>query len=629
MREASVHTGRTWDTTPAALGRLGNEHHRRDRRARLDEKVRRGYHPRCGGRYDSEEDRSPSPEPPGPQAFSRAVRRAPFPTRFRAPTTITKYSGETRPELWLADYRLACQLGGTDDDNLIIHNLSLFLSDAARAWLEHLPPAQISNWDDLVKAFAGNFQGKYVRPGNSWDLRSCHQQPGESLREYIRWFLKQCTELPNITDSDVIGAFLAGTTCRDLVSKLCRKTPTKASELMDITTKFAYGQEAVEAIFRKDKQPQGRQQEDVPEASAQRGTKKKAQAKRDATDADLVAAVEHRNPRKPPGGANLFDKMLKESCPYHQGPVKHTHEECVMLRRYFHKAGPPAGDGKVQDNDKKEGDKAEEFPEVHGCFMIYGGQVANASARHRKQERREVCSVKVAAPVYLDWSDKPITFDQGDYPDCVASPGKYPLVVDPVIGNARLTKVLMDGGSGLNIIYAETLGLLEIDLSTIWAGAAPFHGIIFGKRVLPLGQLDLPVCFGTPSNFRRETLTFEVVGFRGTYHAVVGRPCYAKFMAVPNYAYLKLKMPGPNGVITVGSTYRHAYECDVECVEYAEALAESEALITDLECLSKEVPDAKRHAGNFEPAEVVKSVPLDPSNDACKQVRIDSELDPK
>jgi hypothetical protein len=87
-----------------------------------------------------------------------------------------------------------------DDDNLIIRNLPLFLSDAARAWLEHLPPAQISNWDDLIKAFADNFQGTYVRPGNSWDLRSCHQQPGESLWDYIRRFLKQRTELPNITD---------------------------------------------------------------------------------------------------------------------------------------------------------------------------------------------------------------------------------------------------------------------------------------------------------------------------------------------------------------------------------------------------------------------------------------------
>jgi hypothetical protein len=427
MREASVHTGRTRNTAPVAPGRLGNEHHHRNCRAHLDDKVRRGYHPRRGGRYDSGEDQSPSPKPPGPQAFSRAIRRAPFPTRFRTPTTITNYSGETRPELWLADYRLACHLGGTDDDNLIIRNLPLFLSDTARAWLEHLPPGQISNWDDLVQAFAGNFQGTYVRPGNSWDLRSCRQQPGESLRDYIRRFSKQRTELPNVTDSDVIGAFLAGTTCRDLVSKLGRKTTTRASELMDIATKFASGQEAVKAIFRKDKQPQGRQPEDVPEASTQRGTKKKgkkkSQAKHDAADVDLVAAAEYKNPRKPPGGANLFDKMLKEPCPYHQGPIKHTLEECAMLRHHFHKAGPPAEGGRAHDDDKKEDRKAGEFPEVHDCFMIYGGQVANASARHRKQERREVCSVKVAAPVYLDWSDKPITFDQGDHPDRVPSPG--------------------------------------------------------------------------------------------------------------------------------------------------------------------------------------------------------------
>jgi hypothetical protein len=321
MREASVHTGRTWDPAPTAPGRLGNEHHRHDRRARLDEKVCRGYHPRRGGRYDSGEDRSPSLEPLGPQAFSRAKGRAPFSTRFWTPSTITKYSGKTRPELWLADYRPACQLGGMDDDNLIIRNLPLFLSDAARAWQEHLPPVQISNWDDLVKAFAGNFQRTYVCSGNSWDLRSCRQQPGESLRDYIRRFSKQRTELPNITDSDVISAFLAGTTCRDLVSKLGRKTPTRESELMDIATKFASSKEAVKAIFWKDKQPQGRQQDDVPEASAQRSMKKngkkKSQTKRDAADANLVAAAEHRNPRKPPGGANLFDKMLKESCPYH------------------------------------------------------------------------------------------------------------------------------------------------------------------------------------------------------------------------------------------------------------------------------------------------------------------------
>jgi hypothetical protein len=74
MCEASVHTEHIGDRTPAARDRLGDEQHRRDRRARLEEKVRRGYHPRRGGRYDSEEDRSPSPEPPGPRVFSWAIQ---------------------------------------------------------------------------------------------------------------------------------------------------------------------------------------------------------------------------------------------------------------------------------------------------------------------------------------------------------------------------------------------------------------------------------------------------------------------------------------------------------------------------------------------------------------------------
>ena len=115
------------------------------RRRHDNEGPARGYHPHRGGRYDSGEDRSPSAGPPGPRVFSKAIHGAPFPARFRQPANLVKYSGETNPELWLADYRLACQLGGANDDLLIIRNLPLFLSDSARAWLELLPPLQIHN----------------------------------------------------------------------------------------------------------------------------------------------------------------------------------------------------------------------------------------------------------------------------------------------------------------------------------------------------------------------------------------------------------------------------------------------------------------------------------------------------
>jgi hypothetical protein len=143
------------------------------RTSKAEARAAAGYHPRRGGRYDSDEDRSPTPEPLGPRVFSREIRTAAFPQRFRQPTTIVKYNGETDPRVWLNDYRLACQLGGATSDEVIIRNLPLHLADSARTWLEHLPAGQIHNWDDLVRTFVGNFQGMYVRPGNSWDLRSC------------------------------------------------------------------------------------------------------------------------------------------------------------------------------------------------------------------------------------------------------------------------------------------------------------------------------------------------------------------------------------------------------------------------------------------------------------------------
>jgi hypothetical protein len=170
---------------------------------------------------------------------------------------------------------------------------------------------------------------------------------------------------------------------------------------------------------------------------------------------------------------------------------------------------------------------------------------------------------------------------------------------------------------------------MGINWSELCLNGAPFHGIVSGKRAMPLGQIDLPITFGDPSNFRKETLTFKVVRFCGTYHALLGWPCYVKFMAIPNYTYLRLKMPGPNGVITIRTTYQHAYEYDVECCKYAEAIIEAEALVIDLEACAQEVPDPKRSTGSFEPIEGVKEVPLDPSSSDGKTVHVSTALDPK
>jgi hypothetical protein len=120
--------------------------------------------------------------------------------------------------------------------------------------------------------FEGNFKGTYMRPGNSWDLQSCKQKPSESLQDYIRRFSKQRTKLPNITDSDVIMAFLSSTTCKELVRELDCSTPVTANGLMDIITNFTAGEEAVGAIFGSDQDKGKRKEEDT--ASSSRGSKR-------------------------------------------------------------------------------------------------------------------------------------------------------------------------------------------------------------------------------------------------------------------------------------------------------------------------------------------------------------------
>ena len=143
---------------------------------------------------------------------------------------------------------------------------------------------------------------------------------------------------------------------------------------------------------------------------------------------------------------------------------------------------------------------------------------------------------------------------------------------------------------------------------------------------MPLGQIDLPVPFGDPSNYRMETLTFEVVRFPETYHTILGRPCYMKFMAVPNYTYLKLKIPGPGGIITIGTSFQCVYECEVKCYGHAAAIIASEELATIKKEVTKEAPDPKKLTRSFESAKGSKYVLIDLGSTEGKTVHIGTTL---
>ena len=143
------------------------------------------------------------------------------------------------------------------------------------------------------------------------------------------------------------------------------------------------------------------------------------------------------------------------------------------------------------------------------------------------------------------------------------------MVLDPIIDGYHFTRVLMDGGSSLNLIYQDTVRNMGIDPAKISHSNTTFKGVTPGPGARCTGSLLLQVIFGSPDNFRREHLTFHIASFQSGYQALLRREAFARFNAIPHYASLTLKMPGPRGIITVNGNVERSLRVE----ESAAALA--------------------------------------------------------
>jgi hypothetical protein len=210
-------------------------------------------------------------------------------------------------------------------------------------------------------------------------------------------------------------------------------------------------------------------------------------------------------------------------------------------------------------------------------------------------------------------------FSHDDQWTSFSEPGKFPLVLDPVVAEVRLTKVLIDGGSGLNLIFASTLRKMGLDFTDMLVPSkSPFYGIVPGNAAHPLGTVVLPVTFGTRENYRTEFIKFKVANFKSSYHAILGRPALAKFMAVLHYIYLLLKMPGLSGVLTLRGDLKKSYDCNQEAIQYAsttrvpDASGEVLAAAQQLSQSEMEIPSRKASKSSIQSTDDValKSIQL-------------------
>jgi hypothetical protein len=165
-----------------------------------------------------------------------------------------------------------------------------------------------------------------------------------------------------------------------------------------------------------------------------------------------------------------------------------------------------------------------------------------------------------------------------------------------------------------------------------------FHGIVPGLSCAPMGKIRIDVMFGCQDNCRVENLMFEVVDLESPYHALLGRPALAKFMASTHVAYLKMKMSGPRGVIAIIGDYKRSMACASARSNLAETLVIAEEKkklkraveIAKAVMADKPMPDMTNPNGttSFQVAKEVKKVALDelfPEHHAIIGVGLDSK----
>jgi hypothetical protein len=219
-----------------------------------------------------------------------------------------------------------------------------------------------------------------------------------------------------------------------------------------------------------------------------------------------------------------------------------------------------------------------------------------------------------------------------------SEPGRFPLVLKPVVTGSRLNKVLIDGRSGLNVFFIKTLKKMKLDIThMLTKSTSPFYGIVPRNAAIPLGSVVLPVTFGeTRENYRTEYIKFEVPDFETSYHAILGRPAIAKFMAVPHYTYLVLKMPSPACVLSLQGDLKISFDCDTEAVELVvtnqvpNAMMEIYAASKKLAPSELDIPEKSDNANKPQPAKEVQVKTIDlGTGDSSKTTTIRAGLDPK
>ncbi|KAK1694648.1 hypothetical protein QYE76_011345 [Lolium multiflorum] len=526
-----------------------------------------------------------------PSQWRRWRRRPEIPLPFTIPSQWpARCPGTERPDTWIDDYFNAVLFAG-GNQKIACRMLQLYLIGPARTWLSDLEENSIFCWFDLKIAFEKHFRGTYKRPATTSDLQACIQKKGETSQNFLTRWLATRNECDNVDNRTAMHAFIGGLQrgglLRHKLTYLINQNNLTLDDMITIASNHtaadddAGGELAATALS-----PHQQKKNRDNGGSSNNNKRKNPSDEQKSSGSDMVAMTFQR------GG--------------YKRARKHR----------------PRGKGGKGKNKEKDEDSSEVMDEDDASPDIKEASAANKSNPF----------VKKSAGATSSGRKNPCTFDRADHPTIIPKEC-YALVVSPRIDGYDFSKCLMDGRANLNILYLETLERMNLTKEQLKHNTTKIHGVVPGKKANSLGSIKLPVAFGDVNNFREEMITFEVVPFKSSYHVIFSRPTYHKFHARACYIYNKLKIPGPNGMITVSGDYKKARDYKEGEVAFAESIIYGDELQgyraavdpSEMESTKKQISEQK---ASFKAAIDTKKVDLK-KGDSSKQVSVGADLDPK
>ncbi|XP_052193948.1 uncharacterized protein LOC127802273 [Diospyros lotus] len=535
----------------------------------------------------------------GKLPFVAEVMEKPLPRKFKMPQ-INPYSGKDDPYDHVQNYESLMMLHGWDDE-IMCRAFPLTLTGHARAWFNGLPEASISSFGQLKTEFIKAFIINSQRKKDATYLLSIRQGNKETLRHYVDRFRNATLEICNLPIEMAVSAMFQGTRLTPLQESLSLDPPKSLADLFVRANRYILHAEMMKTIGGSEDGERNRKERDIEEGSNQR----KERTRRSDTvgpqfhhytrlnqpRSTILATVEGSGLLQLPKKADRpMGRNQEEYCRYHR-TRGHSTDQCRELKNQIEaliREGHLQRYVRTEGRNDRDRQRREEMPEgqdrrnlrqnegirddrmvappdnepTHQAIhVISGGEtLAGSTSSSRKAYARQAYQVNSVMEVRED--EEPITFTPADRGDIIL-PHDDPMVISAVIAKHPISRILVDSGSSVNLIYWNCFEQMNISQDRLRKVSSPLYSFT-GEPVSVAGSVQLPVTLGAdPQSVTRQANFMVVKAPSAAYNMILGRPLLNDMRAVVSSCYLLMKFPTLSGVGQVRGDQRKARSCYV------------------------------------------------------------------